>query len=139
VTWQHWVEDFIAAIAAMARTHAGAFGALQHRPVQGPLATATFEAALGAFRRAGMSPAEAYSAVKAVALAAVGLGIETAGFARGEEPQTDMSGLSAEEFPNMHEITLVGDDADPYGFLTDTLIAGIGARLRRARSRPRAG
>src|ERR1044071_1232011 len=63
VPWEDWVRRFFAAIADIATTHPGAFHAVEHRPVQGSRATASFEIAIAAFVQAGFSTLDAYAAV----------------------------------------------------------------------------
>jgi hypothetical protein len=41
-----------------------------------------------------------------------------------------VSKLSAERFPNVHEIARVVDDADTFSYLVDVLIDGLAAHLR---------
>src|SRR4051812_31296264 len=76
VTWEVWVRRFFEAMGTIAATHPGAFMAFHQRPVQGPRAAASFEVALGAFTRAGLSPTDAYGAVKTVSLLALEVGVE---------------------------------------------------------------
>lgn len=128
--WADWVRGFVDAINEMARTHPGAFAVLLRRPVQGSAAARTFEAGLTAFRRAGMDVEAAYSAVKSVALAALGCCIEQAYAVTGAELRTDLRGLPQGVFPMLHETDAVADDVDVVSALRDVLIAGFDARLR---------
>lgn len=136
VEWEDWVRRFVAAMAACARTHPGAFSVLLRRPVQGPVATATFETGLAAFHRAGMDLAEAYAAVKSVALATLGCCVEQAHAGDEDLPSTDIDRLSWREFPLTHELETVVDDVDLVEVLADVLVAGLGARVS---PRPRRG
>lgn len=130
--WEEWVRRFVAAVAELARTHPGAFAVLLRRPVQGPGATATFEAGLAAFRRAGMDVLESYAAVKSVALAVLGVCVEQAYAASGsEELRTDMSRLTWQDFPELH-LTVAetaDDEVDVVGMLAEVLVAGLASRL----------
>lgn len=128
--WQDWVRRFVDEVAGLARSHAGAFAVLMRRPVQGPRSTATFEAGLAAFHRAGLDAAGAYAAVKSVSLAVLGCCMEQAYAASGaEELMTDLSGLSASEFPLVHAATAASDGVDLVGTLREVLVAGLAARL----------
>jgi AcrR family transcriptional regulator len=129
VTWEEWVRRFVAAMAGSAREHPGAFAVLLRRPVQGPVASATFETGLAAFHRAGLDVAQAYAAVKSVALAALGCCVEQAHADEDDLPSTDMSRLSWREFPLTHEITAVVDDVDVVSTLAELLVAGFAAQL----------
>ena len=130
IGWEPWVRGFVAGVAGIAREHAGAFAVLLRRPVQGPRASATFEAGLAAFRRAGMSPSECYGAVKTVSLAVLGCCVEQAYAAAGDDgPSTDVASLSWQDFPVLHEIMEFTDDVDAVSTLTDVLVAGLAARL----------
>lgn len=136
--WEDWVRGFTKAMVTLASTHPGAITAMQRTPVQGPDASASFEAALRAFRKAGFTPAEAYGAVKATSIAALGLATEQAlmswSLGTGTPfPQTDVEALPAEEFPHMHEIAALPDDVDTADQIVETLVAGFRARLRRAK------
>ena len=134
-SWKVWVGDFVNAFATIARTHPGAFAAFEHRPVQGPIASRTFEVALTAFAAAGLSTADSYAAIKTVALAAAGLGLEAAGLARGELPETDLDALPPADFPRMHKLAQEIDEVDIAGFLTESLIHGLAAMVRRRGTR----
>lgn len=130
-TWQDWVRHFSAAMRTIARTHPGGFVAFQRRPIQGPDAAASFEAALAAFREAGFDVADAYNAVQSTAKAMLGLGIEEAELVSvPSPPRTDVSVLPPDRFPNINAIIAVADDADTWTFMTETLIAGFAARLQ---------
>lgn len=129
VEWDDWVRGFVRAVARLAQAHPGAFAVMLRRPVQGPAASATFEAGLEAFRRAGMSVPEAYSAVKAVALSVLGCCLDEAFAATGDDLRTDVSRLPASEFPAFHEVIAVVDDVDVVGTLSEVLVAGLAARL----------
>jgi AcrR family transcriptional regulator len=130
VGWQEWVTRFVDQTAWLARAHAGAFEVLMRRPVQGARATATFETGLSAFHRAGMTPAEAYAAVKLVSLTVLGCCMEQAAGARGEMLQTDVATLAAEDFPMVHEATHV-EDLDVIASLRQVLLAGFAEQLAR--------
>jgi AcrR family transcriptional regulator len=131
VTWDHWVRQFVAGVSGVARDHPGAFPVLMRRPVQGARALVTFESGLAAFRCGGMDTAEAYAAVKAVTLAALGCCLEVAGAAAsgGPLPQTDLGVLDPEDFPEVMEVSRVVDEVDVLGALTDTLVEGFRRRL----------
>ena len=137
IAWEEWVRRFVGAVARLAHEHPGAFGVLLRRPVQGARATATFEAGLAAFHRAGMDVPEAYGAVKSVALSVVGVCVEQAYAAGGgdRELATNVAALSRQDFPEMHEVSAIADDVDVVGVLVEVLVAGLAARLPRRRTR----
>jgi AcrR family transcriptional regulator len=129
IPWEQWVRRFVDGVALLAREHPGAFAVLLRRPVQGPRATATFEAGLAAFRRAGMDVADSYGAVKSVALGVLGVCVEQAYDAAGEGLSTDVASLSWQDFPMMHEVTSVVDDVDVVATLREVLVAGLAQRF----------
>ncbi len=127
--WEQWVRRFVGAVAGLAREHPGAFAALLRRPVQGPRATATFEAGLAAFQRAGMDIRESYACVKSVALAVLGCCMEQAFAAAGSELRTDVSSLSWRDFPLVHEASTTAEDVDLVVALEELLVGGLTQRL----------
>ncbi len=129
IPWDQWVRRFVDGVARLAREHPGAFAVLLRRPVQGPRATATFEAGLAAFHRAGMDVAESYGAVKIVALGVLGVCVEQAYDASGEGLSTDVTSLSWQDFPVLHEATSVVDDVDIVATLREVLVAGLAQRF----------
>lgn len=134
-SWEEWVREFVAAIGAIAVAHPGAFAALERRPVQGEDATASFEVALGAFAKAGLSPREAYSAVKATTHVALAIGLERALAVRGESAETAIELLPADRFPHVHALQDVTDPEDAWAFSLETLVAGLQTQVRRAKRR----
>jgi AcrR family transcriptional regulator len=130
VPWEQWVRQFVAAVAQLAREHPGAFAVLMRRPVQGGEALATFEAGLGAFRRAGMDTPQSYEAVKTVSLAVLGCCVEQSYAAAGDGPATDVATVSPLEFPLVHEVTSVAEeDIDVVTTLAEVLVAGLAHRI----------
>lgn len=128
VDWEEWVRTFFAAMSTLATKHPGAFAALSRRPVQGVRAAASFEVAMAAFSRVGLSPGEAYSAVKAAVYPALTVGAERSMLVRGEHSETAMKRLPAENFPQFHALV----DYDPelaWAFSLETLVAGIRAQI----------
>lgn len=136
--WEQWVRRYVEALAGVARRHPGAFAVLLRRPVQGPRATATFEAGLAAFHHAGMSLPDAAVALKTVALAVLGGCAEQAMAASGGDLATDMAGLSPTEFPELHSAFVHGEEIDVLPSLTEALVAGLAVRLPRSRRRRQA-
>jgi len=130
LTWQDWVRRFAAAMRALAHKHPGAFEAFHYAPAQGERAGEAFEAAFAAFRAGGFDTVSAYNAVKATSLAVLGLMLEDTARVRRGARRSDVSKLSAERFPNVHEIARVADDADTFSYLVDVLIDGLAARPR---------
>ncbi|WP_275094050.1 TetR family transcriptional regulator [Microbacterium lushaniae] len=128
VDWEEWVRTFFAAMSDLATRHPGAFAALSRRPVQGARAAASFEVAMAAFARAGLSAGDAYSAVKAAVFATLGVGAERSMSARDELPETVMEDLPLESFPQFHAL----QDHDPtlaWSFSLETLVAGLRAQI----------
>jgi AcrR family transcriptional regulator len=136
--WEQWVREYVAAVAGIARQHPGAFAVLLRRPVQGPRANATFEAGLAAFHRAGMELSAAAVALKTVALAVLGCAAEQVQAVSGGDLRTDMSSLSPEEFPELHDAHVYADELDVLSALTEVLVAGLGQQVPRRRRRSRA-
>lgn len=130
VPWDQWLRSFIEAVAWLAREHPGAFAVFLRRPVQGPEATATFEAGLAAFHREGMTARDSYAVVKSVTLAILGVCVEQA-YAAGhtEVVSTDLTRLPAESFPVLLEATRDPEEVDVVAALSDILVAGLAARL----------
>jgi AcrR family transcriptional regulator len=130
VTWDDWVRQFTAAVVAIAGTHPGAFHALQQRPVQGALATASFEVALAAFQEAGFSAADAFAAVKTVSFLALMIGTERSMAARGQTPETHLDELPADAFPLVRSVATDANDHEAvWAFGVETVIAGLRSRL----------
>jgi AcrR family transcriptional regulator len=131
VPWEVWVRSFVGAIETVAGAHPGAYAALQHRPVQGPRAAASFEVALSAFRAAGFSAEDAYGAVKAATFTALSIGLERAMTTRGEFPQTNLDDLPGDTFPTTHAVVPMADPSAAWTFAIETLVAGLRAQARR--------
>ena len=128
VEWEEWVRTFFTAMSTLAAEHPGAFAALSRRPVQGPRAAASFEVALEAFGKAGLSVEDGYNAVKATALTALMVGLERSAAARGEVLETDMEALPEESFPQFHALR----DQDPtaaWSFSLETLVSGLRVQI----------
>jgi AcrR family transcriptional regulator len=134
-SWEEWVRGFVAAVGAMAAAHPGAFASLERRPVQGERALSSFEVALAAFDRAGLSPAEAYSAVKATTHVALAIGIERALAARGETAATSVELLPPDKFPHVHALPDVEEPEEAWAFSVETLVAGLQTQIRRTKGR----
>lgn len=130
VGWEQWVRRFFTAIGDVAERHPGAFAAVQLRPVQGPDATATFEVALAAFEKAGLSPHDAYAALKAATLMTMGAALERT-LVEDDLAATAVEELPAEDFPRVRGLL---DQADPmasYAFSLEVLVSGLRAQVRR--------
>jgi AcrR family transcriptional regulator len=139
ISWEEWVRHFAGAMRDLARRHPGAFEALHERPVQGPEATASVEAALGAFRAAGFDTAEAYSAVKATTHAVLGLVLEDLAGLRTPGLRTDIGRLPLAQFPNLHAVNAIAAEVDTWSYLIEALIAGFAASRKSARAPRRRG
>jgi AcrR family transcriptional regulator len=133
--WEEWVREFVAAVGELAVAHPGAFAALERRPVQGERALSSFEVALAAFARAGLSPVEAYSAIKATTHVALAIGVERALAARGDTAETALDVLPADRFPYLRALEDVDDPEDAWAFSVETLVAGLHTQIRRAKRR----
>jgi AcrR family transcriptional regulator len=129
VDWEEWVRSFFAAMGDTATRHPGAFAALSRRPVQGARAAASFEIALAAFSRAGLSPGDAYNAVKATALTALMVGMERSISARGELLETVIEALPPESFPRFHSLLGDPDPTAAWAFSLETLVAGLRTQI----------
>lgn len=129
VTWEQWVRRFAAAIRVVAYKHPGAFAAFHHRPARGPKALESSEAALSAFRTAGFNVTEAYNAVKSTSLAVLGLVLDDVASLRTPGLR-DLSAVSAQRFPYLHEANAVAAGADTWTYLLDVLVKGFAAHLR---------
>lgn len=129
VAWEDWVRGFVDGTAMLARAHPGAFAVLLRRPVQGPRAAATFEVGLAAFHRAGMTPEDAFAAVKSVTLAVLGACMEQAFAASGAELSTDVARLSWQDFPLVHRATAAAQEVDVVASLREVLVAGLARQL----------
>ena len=131
VPWEDWVRHFFAAMGEIPTTHAGAFHVLQHRPVQGSRATASFEIAVAAFVQAGFSTLDAYAAVKTVVFLAAAVGMERSKTARGEMLETRMDDLPVDGFPLVRSVAVTARPEDVWPFALETVIAGLRAQLAR--------
>ena len=132
VPWEEWVRSYVDAIARLALEHPGAFAALLRRPVQGPRATATFEAGLAAFRGAGLSVRASYAAVKSVALSTLGCCFEQTFLATDADLSTDVASLPRQDFPVLHEAIAIAGDVDVVAALREVLVAGLADQVARA-------
>jgi AcrR family transcriptional regulator len=135
VDWEQWVRSFFAAMDASATKHPGAFAALARRPVQGARAAATFEIALAAFSRAGLTTQDAYNAVKTAALAGVMVGMEQGMSAQGKLLETVIEALPADSFPQFHALNGDHDPAAAWSFNLETVVAGLKVQIS-ARTTP---
>ena len=133
--WEEWVREFVAAIGAIAEAHPGAFAALERRPVQGERALSSFEVALGAFARAGLSPAESYGAIKVTTYVALTIGLERALATSGDMVVTETELLPAERFPHLLSLPDPDDPEETWAFGVETLVAGLHTQVRRAKRR----
>lgn len=115
---------------ALTGKHPGAFEAFHYAPAQGERAGEAFETAFAAFRAGGFDTVSAYNAVTATSLAVLGLMLDDTARARKGARRSDVSQLSAERFPNVHEIARIVDEADTFSYLVDVLIDGLAAHLR---------
>ena len=136
VGWEEWVRAFVGGMARVAVEHPGSFAVLLHRPVQSPRATEAFESALAAFRAEGLDAVQAYAAVKSVVFAVLGCCLELAGLRHGDRPETDVTSLDWQRFPQLHEVSRVAGDVDLAATLTEVLVAGLAQQLP-SRAKPR--
>lgn len=130
IAWDQWIRRFAAAIRRVARKHPGAFTAFHHRPVQGPRAAESTEAALAAFGAAGFDVPEAYSAIKSSSLAVLGLVLDDLARRRTPSLRPDLSSLPPDRFPLLHEAIAIAARLDTWSYLIETLVKGFAANLR---------
>ena len=105
VEWEDWVRSFVA----------------------------SFEVALSAFTREGLSLEDAYAAVKATVFVALSIGTEKALTSRGEVVESNLDGLPPEEFPHVHALDARLTAEEPaWAFTVDALVLGLRAQLSRA-------
>jgi len=134
--WRDWIRAFATALRGIARRHPGAFQVLLRRSAEGPVAATQTEAALEAFRRAGVSPTTAAHTVTATALAIFGLALNEC---RPSEATVlrDISHLTPDRYPRyLESVATLGDDTSgAWELLVETLIAGLDVRLAIAGSR----
>jgi AcrR family transcriptional regulator len=137
VRWEDWVRRFVGAMSQLATEHPGAFEVFMRRPVQGPRALATFEAALEALCGEGMATEQAFATLKAVTVAVLGCCVEQAGTtpAGSDLPMTDLTRLPDKDFPVIHQLVGFAEDVDVVGTLTEMLVFGIAALLPPKRQR----
>jgi AcrR family transcriptional regulator len=133
--WEEWVRAFVASMGGIAEAHPGAFVALERRPVQGEHALSSFEVALAAFARAGLTPTESYGAVKATTYVALAIGLERALATRGGTAATATDSLSPDRFPYVLALPEVENPEDAWPFSVETLVAGLHTQIRRAKGR----
>lgn len=134
VGWEQWVRSFVERIGAVASRHPGAFAALQRRPVQGARAAASFEVALAAFANAGLSPQDAYGAVKATALVALSIGAEKSLASSGVVAETQVDELPPDDFPHLHALAGIWSEDAAWSFTLESLVSGLRARIRRLKT-----
>ena len=128
IKWQDWVRQFATSMRALGRRHPGAFEAFHYGPARGERAAAPIEAGFAAFRAAGFDVRTTYSAVKAVTVSVLGHVLEDTVPARNRKvARTSIRELPIERFPNAHALNRVAGTTDTFGYLVETLIAGIGA------------
>jgi hypothetical protein len=76
-----------------------------------------------------MTVPEAYGAVKSVALGVLGCCLEQASDAAGDDLRTDVTQLSWQSFPLVHEMSRTANDVDVLATMREVLVAGLGAQL----------
>ena len=131
VPWEQWVRRFFTAMCDVARAHPGAFQALQAHPVQGARASATFEVALAAFTKAGLSPQDAYGALKTVSLVTLGAALEQAAIAQGGLQGTHLEDLPEEDFPQVRALSEIDEPDAAHAFALEVLVSGLRAQVRK--------
>ena len=140
--WRDWTRMFAYRIRDIVRAHPGAYLIFTRRPAQGPIATATAEGALDAFRRAGFSALDAANALRGVNLTVYGLALNECPPVASAVVQ-DMSHLSRETNPRIFEMLDVTPD-DPFDidasnvlweYVVESLIAGYESRLASGRKK----
>lgn len=127
LSWQDWVRGCAASFRALAKKHPGAFRLFQHSPAQGKQAVASLESAIAAFRADGFGLRATQCAIKTTNVAILGLVLDEMVHQQQPDSQTDLSNLSAGEFPHIHELLQAGNEIDAVDYLLDALIDGIAA------------
>jgi len=138
--WGDWVRAFADALARLAAAHPGAFLVFSRRQALGPTALVQTEAALDAFRRAGLSAEQAGRAVAGTSLALLGLALNESPPV-GPWGQPDAAVLSAREFPRIVEALAVNEENSSamWALMVDSLISGLTAHAGFARPSGRRG
>ena len=131
VGWEEWVRRFFTSLADTARAHPGAFHALQSNSVQGARASATFEVALAAFTKAGLSPQDAYGALKTVSLVTLGVALEQAAIAQGGLQGTHLEDLPEQDFPQVRALSEVDEPDAAHAFALEVLVSGLRVQVRK--------
>ncbi|HVE98499.1 MAG TPA: TetR family transcriptional regulator [Mycobacteriales bacterium] len=135
VTAADWIRGTADAFRRLAQEHPRAFPLLTSRPV--PLADAAaarpMEAGLAAFARLGLTEAEAYAAIQAVAVSLLSLGLMDSQLAVNGVPvaESRIADLPPAEFPRLHSIPALDVDlAAVWDCLVDALVHGLTDRRR---------
>ena len=132
LSWQDWIRGCAASFRALAKKHPGAFMLFQRGSAQGEQAVVSLESAIAAFRADGFDLSATQCAIRATNVAIMGLVLDEMGRLQQPEAQTDLGGLSAEEFPHIYELMQADEETDAVDYLLDALIAGIAANRTRA-------
>lgn len=132
VTVEQWIRGTADGLRSLAQRHPQVAPLLSSRtvPLDDPRSAEPFEAGLAAFRREGRSLQEAFAAVQSVALSLLSLTqLEaTATLHAVTAPASELSGLSAEAFPNLVEVMAAEPDlAAFWDTLVEALVRGFTA------------
>jgi AcrR family transcriptional regulator len=126
VTVEQWIRGTAQGLRSLAQQHPQVAPLLSTRtvPLDDPRSAEPFEAGLAAFRREGKSVADAFAAVQSVALSLLSLTqLEATAMLHDAGPtESGIAGLSAEDFPNLVEVTVADLDL---GAFWDTLVAAL--------------
>lgn len=128
-TWQSWIKEVAVALRALARAHPGAYLVLTRRAPDNPAAFRFSELGLSAFLRAGFPVRPAVSAVQAVSLAMLGLGLNEcpppSGWVEPSPTQLEAAGFPhlADAARELTGITLNPDEQ--WTLLVQALVTGL--------------
>lgn len=125
MSWQDWVRRFAHAFRNLAHRHPGAFQIFQRDSAQGEQAIESLESALAAFRAGGFDLVATSLAFKATNVFVMGLVMDDLARHLHPEVQTELSGLSAERYPNTHAMLEAEENSDSFDILLNVLIDGI--------------
>jgi hypothetical protein len=121
------VKRFAAAVQSLAQRHPGAFQLFQRGPARGDKAMQSLESAIAAFRSDGFTRRATHCAIRTVNVAILGLVLDEMGSHMKPAVKAELSNLSTDQFPQIHEILNVGEKVDSVQFLLEALIDGISA------------
>ena len=130
LTWQEWVKRFAHSFRSLALRHPGAFQLFQRDASQGEQIIDSLESALAAFRTDGFDLLASSLAIKATSVFVMGLVIDDLGRHMHPGVRTDLGGLTAERYPNIHAMLAAEEDSDSFDILLNVLMDGLAAHKK---------